>query len=129
MNTPFQPRLAHQLFYEGIELLGTDLMLQNPYYKSANYTWLDRVLHLLLDGDQTIAKNFVEYEEIKGKCLFRARKVMYALQFFSNNEWFVSNGIKCEHIEPLLNIDDIYQVRDPTNWDIYWWNKYCKIKQ
>jgi len=130
---PYHPRLDHQIYYETFALRGAEILLQNPYHKSCQYTWFERLLQLILRGDKEILKHFNEIPLPQGTSKIRATEI--AAQFTSYKEKMNMNGQLLKQLNvgthhfPMSVIQDqsVWALPEPKKIRSLWWRQFFAI--
>lgn len=125
---PHQPRIDHNLYYEAFSVRFSNINMQNPYY-CGQFTWLDRLIQRLLEGDDDVLSLFAN-NPFPDSPPLQVRVKRYNVRFTTAHEradtgdWFVREFYELKLGPTALN-SRVFQLPEPRQFVAHhsWWNQ------
>eukprot|EP01127_Copromyxa_protea_P022647 TRINITY_DN8247_c0_g1_i1.p1 TRINITY_DN8247_c0_g1~~TRINITY_DN8247_c0_g1_i1.p1 ORF type:complete len:511 (+),score=56.33 TRINITY_DN8247_c0_g1_i1:90-1622(+) len=88
MFAPYQPRIDHQLWYEGQNQQACLFNHNNPYYRKCSFFWFPRFLQLVLAQDPAALAVFREIPEQTPRFLRAVKCTCFYTEYSEKKKWF-----------------------------------------
>ena len=131
---PHQPRIDHNLYYEAWNCRFSNINLQNPY-SCGQFTWLDRLVQRLLEGDGSVESLFA-HNPFPERPPRQIRVKRYNVRFTTSHEradtghWYVREFYEMK-LEPVSLLSDVFSLPSPREFaeHHHWWRaKFCQVQ-
>lgn len=125
---PHQPRIDHNLYYEAWNCRFSNINLQNPYY-CGQFTWLDRLVQRLLEGDPAVESLF-RHNPFPDSPPAQIRIKRYNVRFTTAHEradtgdWYVREFYEMK-LEPVSLNSEVFRLPEPMDFATHhhWWRQ------